>query len=178
VVDLLVVVVVGAVPVLYAADRIIKARAQARRLRTMSERLTAATVRAEEQQEKRQEVANFSAALTSVMPAIKRPPLSLPNAPSHDGPLPGEPSEPEPSEAEPTPGKPSDAEPTPGEPPHSTGPHITGPHSTGPHGTGPHGPARPRTGCAHTGPQEHAHPRRPSRTGEHPVRSADRALGR
>jgi hypothetical protein len=173
VVDLLVVVVVGAVPVLYAADRIIKARAQARRLRTMSERLAAATVRADEQQEKRQEVANFSAALTSVMPAIKRPPLSLPNASSQDGPLPGEPSEPEPTEPEPTPG----------EPPHSTGPRNTGPQNTGPqntgpHGTGPHGPARPRTGCAHTGPQEHAHPRRPSRTGEHPVRSADRALGR
>lgn len=165
--------VVGAVPVLYAADRIIKARAQARRLRTMSERLAAATVRADEQQEKRQEVANFSAALTSVMPAIKRPPLSLPNASSHDGPLPGEPSEPEPtpgepSDAQPAPGKPLAAEPTPGEPPHNTGPHSTGPH----------GPARPRTGCAHTGPQEHPHPRRPSRTGEHPVRSADRALGR
>ena len=78
-VDLLIVAVVVVVPALYAADRIIKARAQARRLRTMSERLTAATVRAEEQQEKRQEVAEFSAALTSVMPAIKRPPLSLPD---------------------------------------------------------------------------------------------------
>jgi hypothetical protein len=121
VVELLIVGVVGAVPALYAADRIIKARAQTRRLRTMSERLAAATTRAEEQQEKRQEVAKFSAALTSVMPAIKRPPLSLPDAPS-----PG-----------------------------------TRPHSTGPHGTG-----RPKAGRAHTGPQDHAHRRRSSRTGE------------
>jgi hypothetical protein len=86
VVDLLIVGVVGAVPVLYAADRIIKARAQARRLRTMSDRLTAATARADEQQEKRQEAAQYSAALTSVMPAIKRPPLSLPGGPSHGEP--------------------------------------------------------------------------------------------
>jgi hypothetical protein len=78
VVELLVVSVVGAVPVLYAADRIIKARTQARRLRTMSERLAAATARAEEQHEKRQQVAKVSAALTSVMPAIKRPPLRSP----------------------------------------------------------------------------------------------------
>jgi hypothetical protein len=133
VVDLLIVGVVCAIPVLYAADRIIKARAQARRLRTMSDRLDAATARAEEQQEKRQEAAKFSAALTSVMPAINRPPLSLPNAPS------------------------------------PAGPHSTGPHST----------TRPRSGCAHTGPQDHAHRRRPSHTtGEHAVRSADRAIGR
>jgi hypothetical protein len=76
VVVLLVVVVVGVVPVLYAMDRLIKARAQTRRLRNMTDRLSAATARAEEQQEKQQAVARASAELTSVMPAIKRPPLA------------------------------------------------------------------------------------------------------
>jgi hypothetical protein len=75
---LLIVGIVVAVPVLYAADRIIKARAQARRMRTMGERLTAVTARAEKQHERRQEVARASAELTSVMPAIERPPLTLP----------------------------------------------------------------------------------------------------
>jgi hypothetical protein len=82
---LLIVSVVVAVPVLYAADRIIKARAQSRRLHMMSERLTAATVRAEEQHERQQEAARAGTELTSVMPAISRPPLSLP-----DKPMPGE----------------------------------------------------------------------------------------
>jgi hypothetical protein len=187
VVDLLIAGVVGAVPVLYAADRIIKARTQARRLRTMSERLAAATARAEKQQEKRQEVAKFSAALTSVMPAIKRPPLSLPDE-SPGGPLPDESSDATPPPSKPTdvapsPGTATDAAPSPSEPPpdqpphdqppHDEPPHGTGPHSTGPHSTGPHS-----TGCAHTGPQDCAHRRRPSRTGEHTVRSADRAVGR
>jgi hypothetical protein len=75
---LLIACVVIVVPVLYAADRIIKAQTRARRLRTMSERLTAATERAEKQHERRQEVARASAELTSVMPAIERPPLTLP----------------------------------------------------------------------------------------------------
>jgi hypothetical protein len=175
VVDLLIVAVVVAVPVLYAADRIIKARAQARRVRTMSERLAAATTRADEQQERRQEAAEFSAALTSVMPAIKRPPLSLPDslspaAPLADGSLPGESPETAPPPAKAP--APSDATPSPAVSPHDEPPHDEPPHSTPPHGT-----ARPRTGCAHTGPQEHVHRRRPSRTGEHNVRSADRAAG-
>jgi hypothetical protein len=169
VVDLLIVVVVGAVPVLYAADRIIKARAQTRRLRTMTDRLAAATTRAEVQQEKRQEVAKFSAALTSVMPAIKWPPLSLPDAPSPGSPVPGEPSDAELSDAESSDDAPPDAEPSDNEPPHRTAPHGTGPHSNGPHGT-----ARTRADRAHTGPQDHAHRRRSPRTGEHSVRSADR----
>ncbi len=76
---LLIVGVVVVVPVLYAADRIIKARAHSHRLRTMSERLTAATERAEKQHERQQEVARASAELTSVMPAINRPPLTLPD---------------------------------------------------------------------------------------------------
>jgi len=64
--------------VLYAADRAVKARAQARRLRAMTGRLAAATARADEEQEQRQAADQASAALTSVMPAIKRPPLTGP----------------------------------------------------------------------------------------------------
>jgi len=74
---------IGAVLMLYAADRLLQARAQVRRLRTMSDRLAAAAARAEEQQEQRQATARASAALTSVLPAIKRPPLTLPGMPSH-----------------------------------------------------------------------------------------------
>jgi hypothetical protein len=44
----------------------------------MSDRLAAATARAEEQQEQRQAADQASAALTSVMPAINRPPLTVP----------------------------------------------------------------------------------------------------
>jgi hypothetical protein len=58
---------------LYAADRIVKARVQARRLRAMSERLAAAAARAEEQHEERRAEAAASAALTSYLPAINRP---------------------------------------------------------------------------------------------------------
>jgi len=76
---LLIVGFVGAVIMAYVADRIIKARAQARRLRAMTERLDAAAVRAEEQQEHRQAAAEASAALTSFMPAIKQPPLTVPD---------------------------------------------------------------------------------------------------
>jgi hypothetical protein len=78
VVDLLIVGVVVAVPVLYATDRILKARAQARRLRTMSDRLAGATARADEQRQQRRAAAEAGATLTSVMPAIERPPLTLP----------------------------------------------------------------------------------------------------
>ena len=87
-VDLLIVGVVVVVPVLYAVDRILKARAQARRLRTMSDRLAGATARAEQQHERQQEVAEASAALTSVMPAINRPPLPppAPRTGEHDAP--------------------------------------------------------------------------------------------
>jgi hypothetical protein len=45
----------------------------------MSERLDAVTVRADKQHERKQQVARASAELTSVMPAISRPPLSLPD---------------------------------------------------------------------------------------------------
>jgi hypothetical protein len=78
VVGLLIAGFVGTVLVLYAADRVLKARSQVRRLRTMRDRLVAATARAEDQQAQRQAAAQASAALTSVMPAIERPPLTLP----------------------------------------------------------------------------------------------------
>jgi hypothetical protein len=81
VVGLLLAGFVGTALALYAADRILKARSQARRMRAMRDRLAAATVRAEEQQAQRQAAAEASAALTSVMPAIERPPLTLPSMP-------------------------------------------------------------------------------------------------
>jgi hypothetical protein len=110
VVGLLIVGFVIAALALYGLDRAIKARAQVRRLRTMTDRLDAATVRADQQQEKRQAAAQASAELTSVMPAIERPPLTLPGTPSHEA-------------------------------------ATTAAAS--------HGEARPKSGCEHTGPQEH-----------------------
>ncbi len=80
-VGLLIVGFVGAVLVLYAAELIVKARARGRRLQAMNDRLAAATVRAEEQEERRQAAALASGALTSVMPAINRPPLTGPDVP-------------------------------------------------------------------------------------------------
>ena len=74
---------IGLVLVLYAADRIVKARAQVRRLRSMSDRLAAATARAEEQQERRQAAERASQELTSVLPAIQRPPLTVPGMRPH-----------------------------------------------------------------------------------------------
>jgi type II secretory pathway pseudopilin PulG len=71
--------VIAAIVLLYAADRAGRARIRARRLRSMSERLAAAAVRAEKQQAKRQAADVASAELTSVMPAINlRPPVTLP----------------------------------------------------------------------------------------------------
>jgi hypothetical protein len=81
---LLIVGVVVVVPILYAADRFTKAHARARRLRTMGERLDAASARAEKQHERQQQVARASAELTSVMPAINRPPLSPLDKPVED----------------------------------------------------------------------------------------------
>jgi hypothetical protein len=74
---------ISVVLVLYAADRALKARAQVRRLRSMSDRLAAATARAEQQEEQRQAAARASEELTSVLPAIKRPPLTVPGMRSH-----------------------------------------------------------------------------------------------
>lgn len=77
--DLAILGVIVAIVLLYAADRAVRARARARRLRSMSERLAAAAVRAEEQQAKRQAAEAASAELTSVMPAINlRLPVTLP----------------------------------------------------------------------------------------------------
>jgi hypothetical protein len=69
---------IGVVLMLYAADRIVTARAQVRRLRSMSDRLAAATASAGEQQERRQAAERASEALTSVLPPIQRPPLTVP----------------------------------------------------------------------------------------------------
>lgn len=77
--DLVILGVIAAIVLLYAADRAVQARVRARRLRSMSERLAAAAVRAEEQQAKRQAADAASAELTSVMPAINlRPPVTPP----------------------------------------------------------------------------------------------------
>jgi len=51
--DLVILGVIAAIVLLYAADRAVQSRVRARRLRSMSERLAAAAVRAEEQQAKR-----------------------------------------------------------------------------------------------------------------------------
>ena len=80
---LLIVGVVVAVIALYLADRFIKARAQARRLREMDDRLSAATARVDEQQAEKRAETRASAELTNIMPAINRPPLSLPGMPPH-----------------------------------------------------------------------------------------------
>lgn len=77
-VGLLLVGVVVLVIALYLAERFLKARAQARRLHEMNDRLSAATARVDEQQAQKRAKEKASAALTNVMPAIKRPPLSLP----------------------------------------------------------------------------------------------------
>ena len=85
---LLVISFFGAVIVLYAADLLLKARARARRMREMSQRLTAATDRAERQQQRRQAAAHASVALTSVLPAITRPPGDPAHRPEPDHPAP------------------------------------------------------------------------------------------
>jgi hypothetical protein len=69
---------IGVVFLLYLADRLVKARGRARRLQNMSERLAAATARADKQLAEREAAAQASAALTSVVPAIKHPALAQP----------------------------------------------------------------------------------------------------
>lgn len=88
---LLIVGVIVALIALYLADRFLKARAQARRLRKMNDRLAAAAARVDEQQAEKRAQARASAALTNVMPAINRPPLSLPGVPAR-GPARSKPS--------------------------------------------------------------------------------------
>jgi hypothetical protein len=125
---------------LYGVDRAIKARAQVRRLRNMTDRLDAATVRADKQHKRRQAAEQASAALTSVMPAIERPPLTLPGTPSHEAAT------------------------------EATEAGIAAATEVATHAAASHGGARPKTGCEHTGPQERrsARPgRRPPRASKH-----------
>jgi hypothetical protein len=77
---------IGVLLVLYAAEHLVKARAQVRRRRSMSQRLAAATAKAEEQHHQRQAAERASQALTWVLPAIKRPPLTVPSMGPHDTP--------------------------------------------------------------------------------------------
>ena len=72
----------GVVLVLYVADRIVKARA--RSPAALDERpAAAATARAEQQHEQRQAAERASQALISVLPAIQRPPLTVPGMRPH-----------------------------------------------------------------------------------------------
>jgi hypothetical protein len=77
-VDLLVLGVVGAVVVLYLAERVLKARRRGLRLRQMSDRLDAATRRAEQEHERQEAVATASAELTAYIPAINHTQLTTP----------------------------------------------------------------------------------------------------
>ena len=76
--ELLILVVIAGVVLLYAADRARKLRARARQMSAMNERLDVAAAKVDEQQERKQARVRASAELTSVLPAIKRPPLTLP----------------------------------------------------------------------------------------------------
>jgi type II secretory pathway pseudopilin PulG len=78
--ELLILVVVAGVVLLYAVDRARKLRARARQMSAMNQRLDVAAARVDEQQERKQARVRASAELTSVMPAIKRPPLTLPGS--------------------------------------------------------------------------------------------------
>lgn len=79
---LLLVGVLVLVIALYLTERFLKARARARRLQDMNDRLGAVTARVDKQQAQKRERAQAREALTNVMPAIKRPPLSLPGVPA------------------------------------------------------------------------------------------------
>jgi len=93
VIGLLIAGFAGLIIVIYATDLIVKARARARRLRRMSGRLAAAAARAEQQHRQRQAASSASRALTSVLPAINRPPgdpahRPVPPTPDRDHPRP------------------------------------------------------------------------------------------
>lgn len=81
----------GAIVAGWAADLVLRARTRARRRRVMGERLAAATARAEEQHRRRQAAAQASRQLTSVIPAIKRPPLAVPGGRPRDAKSPADP---------------------------------------------------------------------------------------
>jgi hypothetical protein len=79
--ELLILVVIAGVVLLYAVDRTRKLRARARQMSGMNERLDVAAAKVDAQQERRQARVRASAELTSVLPAIRRPPLKLPGVP-------------------------------------------------------------------------------------------------
>jgi hypothetical protein len=78
--ELLVVVVVAAAAalVLYVVDRARKLRARARQMSGMNDRLDVAAAKIDEEQLRKRARVRASAELTSVLPAIKRPPLTIP----------------------------------------------------------------------------------------------------
>jgi hypothetical protein len=76
--ELLVVVVVVVVLLMYVADRVRKLRTRARQMAGMNDRLDAAAEKVDKEQRQKRAVVRASAELTSVMPAIKRPPLTIP----------------------------------------------------------------------------------------------------
>ncbi len=82
--ELLIVVVVVAAVLLYAADRARKLRARARQMSGMNDRLAVAAAKIDEEQQRKRARVRASAELTSVLPAIKRPPLTIPGMGGHE----------------------------------------------------------------------------------------------
>lgn len=92
--ELLIVIVAVVVLLLYAADRARKLRVRARQMSAMNDRLDVAAAKVDAQQQKKRAVVRASAELTSVLPAIKRPPLTIPGMAGHgDHPEEGVPEE-------------------------------------------------------------------------------------
>ena len=81
--ELLIVLIVAAALLGYAADRARKLRARARQMAGMNDRLDAAAAKIDEEQHRKRARVRASAELTSVMPAIKRPPLTIPGMSGH-----------------------------------------------------------------------------------------------
>ena len=82
--ELLIVVVIVAAVLLYAADRARKLRARARQMSGMNDRLAAAAAKIDAEQQRKRARVRASAELTSVLPAIKRPPLTIPGMGGHE----------------------------------------------------------------------------------------------
>jgi hypothetical protein len=82
--ELLIVVVVVAAVLLYAADRARKLRVRARQMSGMNDRLAVAAAKIDEEQQRKRARVTASAELTSVLPAIKRPPLTIPGMGGHE----------------------------------------------------------------------------------------------
>jgi hypothetical protein len=81
--ELLIVVVVVVVLLMYVADRVRKLRTRARQMAGMNDRLDAAAEKVDKEQRQKRAVVRASAELTSIMPAIKRPPLTIPGLAGH-----------------------------------------------------------------------------------------------